>query len=126
MSGVALDKRGPIFDGRAEKAVADACDSTEKRIATLGASMLRSRMNRVFKKQTPFYRLKVVAREDAPGWKITDQGVVYGAWLEGIGSRNAPVTRFKGYHSFRIIRAELDGRAKAIGENVMVEYLGKL
>ena len=31
---------------------------------------------------------------------ITDGGVIYGPWLEGVGSRNK-VTRFKGYASFR-------------------------
>ena len=31
---------------------------------------------------------------------ITDGGVVYGPWLEGVGSRNAS-TRFKGYAAFR-------------------------
>ena len=31
---------------------------------------------------------------------ITDGGVIYGPWLEGVGSRNAS-TRFKGYAAFR-------------------------
>jgi len=32
--------------------------------------------------------------------RIDDGGVVYGPWLEGVGSRNQ-TTRFKGYASFR-------------------------
>jgi hypothetical protein len=31
---------------------------------------------------------------------ITDGGVIYGPWLEGVSSRNT-TTRFKGYASFR-------------------------
>lgn len=124
--GVQVDKRGPVFDGRAEKAVADALDESTKRVATLGASMVRSRLQRVLKTQTPFYRLKVTTRPDPPGWKVTDQGVIYGHWLEGTGSRNAPVTRFKGYHSFRIVTSDLRGRATMIAEGVFVEYLGRL
>jgi hypothetical protein len=123
---IRVDKRGPIFDGRLEKTVADAASTSEKRIATLGASMVRSRLQRVLKTQTPYYRLRVVAAPDLPGWKVTDQAVIYGHWLEGTGSRNAPVTRFKGYHTFRIITQELDGRAKMIAENVYIEYLGRL
>lgn len=122
-----VDPRGPLFDGRAEKAVADACDTSEKRIATLGAALLRARMNSVFKKQTPFYRFKVVARELAPGWQITDQGAtVYNYWLEGEGSRNYPVTRFRGYHPFRLTSQDLDKRAKVIAESVVVEYVRKV
>jgi hypothetical protein len=32
---------------------------------------------------------------------------VYGPWLEGVGSRNFPVTRFRGYHAFRVAAQEL-------------------
>lgn len=126
MSGVTIDKRGPLFDGRLEKAIADAAETSEKRIATLGASMVRSKLAGVLKTQTPYYRLRVVGKPDAPGWSITDQGVIYGFWLEGIGSRNAPVTRFKGYHSFRIVATELQGRAKMIAEEVYVQYMGRM
>lgn len=121
-----VDKRGPLFDGRAEKRVADALEESTKRVATLGASMVRSRLNRVLRTQTPYYRLRVVARPDPPGWKITDQGVIYGPWLEGTGSRNAPVTRFKGYHTFRFVTSDLQGRATMIADGVFVEYLGKM
>jgi hypothetical protein len=125
-AGVTVDKRGPIFDGRVEKAIAEARTTSEKRVATLGASMVRTRLGGVLRHQTPYYRLRVTALPDAPGWKITDQGVIYGHWLEGTGSRNAPVTRFKGYHTFRIVTGELQGRAAIIVDGVHLEYLGKL
>jgi hypothetical protein len=120
-----VDARGPLFDGRAEKAVTDACDDTEKRVATLGASMIRSQLDRVLRKQTPYYRLRNVAAPDAPGWKIWDQGVIYGPWLEGTGSRNR-TTRFKGYATYRRTVGLIDARAQDIAEGVMVEYLGKM
>jgi len=40
------------------------------------------------------------ARRDGAHWKISDNGVIYGPWLEGVGSRNA-TTRFKGYANYR-------------------------
>jgi hypothetical protein len=123
---VSIDKRGPLFDGRAEKAVADACDDIEKTVSTIGASMVRSELQAVLRTQTPYYRLRVVARPDAPGWKVTDQGVIYGFWLEGIGSRNAPVTRFKGYHTFKRITAVLQGRAKIIADGVIARFVGRM
>lgn len=42
---------------------------------------------------------------------ITDSGIVYGAWLEGVGSRNFPTTRFKGYAIFRRTTRDVDNRA---------------
>jgi hypothetical protein len=123
---VTVDKRGSLFDGRAEKVVAEACDEIEKSVSMLGASMVRSRLERTLRKQTPYYRMRVVNRQDPPGWKITDQGVIYGFWLEGIGSRNAPVTRFKGYHTFRTVAQELQVRAKVIAEGIIVKFVGKL
>lgn len=125
MSGMQATRSGPLFDGRAEMMIAQAENTIEKRVATLGASMVRSRLNAVLKKQTPIYRFKVRAEPSAPGWIIHDQRMIYGPWLEGTGSRNR-TTRFKGYKTFRIITQELRKRADVIGEGVIVEYVGKL
>lgn len=52
---------------------------------------------------TPIYQTHIIIdnRQD-DAWQVTDQGLVpYNYWLEGTGSRNFPVTRFKGYHAFQ-------------------------
>jgi hypothetical protein len=121
-----VDKRGPLFDGRAEKAVADACPEIEKRVATMGASAVRSLGNTQYRHQTPFYRFRVVARPDAPGWKVTDQAVVYGHWLEGDGSRNRARPGFPGYHTFRTTTALMNARAQAMGDQVVAEYVRRM
>jgi hypothetical protein len=122
---VDIDKRGPLFDGRAERAVNDAANDIEKRIALLGASMIRSELARVLRKETPYYRFRNIAEPSLSGWKIHDQGVIYGPWLEGTGSRNR-TTRFKGYGTYRRITPMIDARAKTIGEEVMVRYMGRM
>lgn len=123
---VTIDKRGPLFDGRMEKAISELPDTIEKRVATLGASIVRSKLDGSLRTQTPYYRLKVVPRPEAPGWKITDQSVIYGHWLEGDGSRNAPVTRFPGYSSFRLSVQIINARAQAIGNQTVAEYIGRM
>jgi len=45
---------------------------------------------------------------------IHDNEVVYGPWLEGTGSRNAPRTSFKGYASFRKTADQLEKEASNI------------
>lgn len=118
-----MDKRGPLFDGRTEQAVADALDDIEKSVSTLGASIVRTELNAVLRTQTPFYRLRVVAEPSRPGWKIWDQGVVYGPWLEHGGRRH---TRFKGYATFRRMTQVIQARANDIAEGVIARYRGRM
>ena len=56
---------------------------------------------------------------------LTDGGVVYGPWLEGVGSRNA-TTRFKGYSSFRKTGDYLRGAIKGIAQKVVKRLAGRL
>lgn len=125
MSSFVVSKTGPLFDGRAEAAAAAACRDMEKSVATLGASIVRSRLDAVLKKQTPVYRLKVVAQPTHPNWRIWDQRMVYGPWLEGTGSRNK-TTRFKGYRTFRITVIEIDKRARVMAPNILARYIGDM
>lgn len=49
-------------------------------------------------------------------WVVHDDiAKPYGPWLEGVGSRNAPVTRFEGYHALRDAAEIADRNATAIG-----------
>jgi hypothetical protein len=57
---------------------------------------------------------------------ITDTPVVYGPWLEGVGSRNFPVTRFRGYHTFRVMTRVVDAAAGGIADIELQPYLGEL
>lgn len=123
MITVTVVRIGPVFDGRAQQALDRACDAAEERIAKLGAAIIRTEMHRVFKHETPYYRLQNEATPDPPGWKIWDRGVVYGPWLEGTGSRNFPVTRFKGYATYRRKFQEIDRRAPIIADYTVREYL---
>lgn len=124
---VTVVKTGPLFiPGNADRVLHDIADQAEESVATLGASMIRSRMASVFRIETPFYRLKNVAERYMSGWRIWDQdAAVYGFWLEGIGSRNK-TTRFKGYFTYRIIFQELSARAPTIVEGVVRRMIGKL
>lgn len=125
MASYVISKTGPLFDGRAEAAVARAANDVEKSVATLGASMIRTRLNLVLTHQTPIYRFKVVPKQTFPGWKIWDQRMIYGPWLEGTGSRNR-TTRFKGYRTFRIMVIMIQDRANIIAPNIVAKYIGDM
>ena len=57
---------------------------------------------------------------------ITDSGIIYGAWLEGVSSRNA-ASKFKGYASFRRTKTWLDKKAPEVlkvHKNRLIKKLG--
>jgi hypothetical protein len=122
---VTIVETGPLFDGRAPGIIQDACDDIGKTVGSLGASMVRSELDHVLRHQTPHYRLMVESKPEAGGAVITDNGVIYGHWLEGTGSRNA-TTRFKGYFTFRRICQQLDARAQDIANSVIRKYIDRL
>ena len=126
---VTSSANGPAFDGRDVAAIAAGCEAAEKKTAEFGAAMIRARMDRTFKRQTPYYRLQNIAAPTLDHWKIHDQGVIYGPWLEGVGSRNR-TTRFKGYAIYRksvaeiqrhldnITEIEIEDALRRVGEDV--------
>lgn len=120
---VSTQARGPMFDGRAQRAANAYVDHLERRLADEGLTILRGEMQRVFRNPTGYYesRCKVV-----DGNTISDSRVVYGPWLAGIGSRNYPVTKFKGYDHWMRTRDQLNARKVGIGERLLRRYTGRM
>jgi len=78
-------------------------------VADQGVRELRTSMFSTFKVPTGAYESTVHAEPLSFGAsKIDGEGKVYAWWLEGIGSRNAPVTQFPGYHLFQKETAKLN------------------
>lgn len=102
-----LDVSGPMFDGRIDDAVEDLCRDIRSEVATQGLigvmTVLAQPHPHGIRKRTPFYETRLNIAGDAAGDEtlvVNDDNVIYGAWLEGAGSRNYPVTRFRGYGAF--------------------------
>jgi hypothetical protein len=110
---VVLLVSGPLFRGQpgrvikrgVKNAIQELVEKGEERLA----EMLRPRPSGVFlsikaarsgQYSSGNYRRNISSRVSGMHAVISDGGVVYGPWLEGVGSRN-DVTRFKGYGSFR-------------------------
>lgn len=110
---ITVTTKGPLFDGRAPEMVRQEGRAIVQELVELGEQrldlMLRPRPAGVYlsvaeaqkgKASTGNYRRNVHGMVRDLNGLITDGGVIYGPWLEGVGSRNA-TTRFKGYSSFR-------------------------
>lgn len=109
--------RGPLFDGRAERAAQQACEDARDKVAEFAQQHALDLMHAAFRNPTGYYTSRVttslVGSDTARVW---DQGVVYGPWLEGVGSRNAPVTRFPGYWHWRRTKAAVAARGPQVAE----------
>lgn len=122
---VSVSKHGPLFDGRAAKAVRDFCDAAEEEIAQEGVSLVRAQLGRVLQHPTGYYESQVQADRASGDWRVTDGDVIYGPWLEGVGSRNQ-TTRFKGYMTFRKTAKRIDRLAKGTAERILPRYIERM
>lgn len=94
---------GPFFERR-DEIMRGIISDLEKETAKFGRGVVLYNLVSSIRNPTPIYwtRLFVEQNADGIGTAIHDDyQIVYGPWLEGVGSRNAPVTRFRGYGSFR-------------------------
>lgn len=118
---------GPIFDARGQVDMAKICNAIEVDVANAGQQMVHSHLVQFIRHPTPYYWTKIETRAnpEGPGRSIWDSFVVYGPWLEGVGSRNR-TTRFKGYAAFRIEATLLQRRAVDIAQRAVSRLIGEL
>ena len=117
---------GPIFDGRADGIMDRYCHDTEQVLADRAVNEIRNRLHDVIRVNTGRYEGSIQTDRQVNDVLVTDGGVIYGPWLEGIGSRNSPKTRFPGYSTFRIIAGNLDAEAQNRAEAQLPQYLEEL
>ena len=105
---------GPVFDGRALAACEALTEAAKEEIGKEGVSIIQSSLDQVLQHPTGYYRYQIQYDHEGIETVIGDGGVVYGPWLEGVGSRNSPVTKFPGYHTFRDSYPQIQKKAAEI------------
>ena len=121
--------RGPFFDSRRTRFTNEFCEDLAREVAETAEQHWVAGMRRTFKEPTPIYwnttrienKGKVVAVNDGGRSK----GLVYGPWLEGVGSRNK-TTRFKGYFNLRKAAQVTRGRVKMLATRLLPGYYRKM
>lgn len=102
---------GPVLEGSGPRIVDIFVQVMTDDLGDEGVRRVRERLGRVLKHPTGYYSSRIVKTTRMDEADVTDSRVVYGPWLEGIGSRNQQ-TRFKGYRTFQITSQLLDSTAE--------------
>lgn len=120
---VSTRMRGPLLDGRgaiARRVMARYTRELEEEGAEWALQDIRRTFHTHFRQPTGYYESHVRISNVMGDQVVNDGGQIkYGPWLEGVGSRNAPVTRFKGYHAFRKAADRLDRRIEDMGVRLL-------
>jgi len=132
---------GPLFDGGADRAVRDYCRDVERRLAEEAARRVRLYLPTQYKYlhgtgEVPrpevdrgagpgYYASQVHAEASIEQYRVTDSGVIYGPWLEGVSERNMAY-RFPGYHAFRKIASEMNRESGELAEEILPPYLERM
>lgn len=129
---VKITVKGPLFSTARRTAALAALkprilDSVTKNALKSVSGILARRI----KHPTPYYQLLI--RQDVISdsrWQVTDGGgfggVVYNYWLEGTGSRNYPVTKFKGYHAWKLSYERVSRRAPKLAQTQVGRIVRRL
>lgn len=126
MPGFLIDasmaRKGPLFTGKTAAALTAYADQVSYKVATYAEDQVRQRLQQVLQHPTGYYQSRITVDRAGGGYQVSDGGVIYGPWLEGTGSRNYPVTRFRGYSTFRRTRALVDRKAPQIAVELLARY----
>jgi hypothetical protein len=72
---------------------------------------------------TPYYWTRIDTREvTSTRYQVHDHDIVYGPWLEGTGSRNAPDSIFPGYHALARAKEMAKRRRSGIARRILKRY----
>jgi len=123
---VTVKHKGAIFNAAASKAAGGRMVvKINDALAQEGVNRVKVQLRKVLKHPTGYYQSKITVDRRSIYRGISDGGVVYGGWLEGVSSRNR-TTRFKGYHTFRIVMQQLNKDKEKIAQPIVNKFISEM
>jgi hypothetical protein len=120
---------GPYFDARYDEACDQLNYDLEDAVAQQAMADWHHNLERSLRFPTGFYESHITMQSSpsaSGGTSVTDLGVIYGHWLEGDGSRNAPKTRFPGYWSARRATVQVQAKVEELSHRPVEHFLEKV
>lgn len=119
------DMVGPYLKGDAPQILDQLSEDILDALGQAGIEKVHRILDSSIRHPTPYYETQIVIDKTIPTLLIHDRGIIYGPWLEGVGSRNGR-SRFKGYSAFRTAKKEVENQAGAIIERTVERAIGEL
>lgn len=124
---VNVEFSGPLFNGVAEQAMRKLSEEVQRTVAVYAEDTWQSFMDASFRHPTGRYQSHVNIARDGNDLVVNDgwpgSGLKYGPWLEGVGSRNSPVTKFPGYFSLRRAAAKVNHEVTEVTAPIVDKYV---
>lgn len=123
---IKIEQKGAIFSAAATKAAGQRMVTRiNDFLAQEGVRRVQDRLDVVLQNPTGFYRSRIQVDRRSQYRGISDGGVVYGGWLEGVDSRNK-TTRFKGYRTFRIVTQQLNNDKESLVAPIVQQFIREM
>lgn len=123
---VKTEQRGAIFKAASTKAAAQRMiTNINDAIAQEGVNRVLTRLRVVLQHPTGYYESRIMVMRGQAYRGVSDSGVAYGGWLEGISPRNS-TTRFKGYHTFDTVMKSLAQDKEALAAGAVAKFIDEL
>lgn len=128
---VTVTTTGPLFDNRADELLAEMCVEIQTTVGDQAFVEFETNLELNIKHSGPIYQ-SFVQVTDLDGARVVNDGygqtndLQYGLWLEGIGSRNYPVTKFRGYHALRDAFESTATQAEELAAPIIEEYVDRI
>lgn len=114
---------GPISSGKMQKDVAAYEHDCAEEIADMAKDVWVHNLEGSIRHPTPYYWTRIDTRElSSTRYEVHDHDIVYGPWLEGTGSRNAPSSVFPGYWSLARAKESANRRRSGVARRILREY----
>ena len=122
---VSIEKAIPDLAKKFENKMPGVIKEIDEAGADYALQELHNRFNQVLKHQTPHYTTHLHVVKDSRGLAVDDDHIIYGPWLEGVGSRNK-TTRFKGYATFRYVSQKVRIHTLDIANKAVAKFVKAL
>jgi hypothetical protein len=113
---------GPIFDGRADAYISEACQDAQTALGGVALAAVRAGTS-AFRHSTGRYESRLDMRSGRRA-AVVAAPLIYGPWLEGTGSRNRS-SRFPGYHFWATAAAAVAAAARPVVEAVLAPAIDR-
>ena len=117
---------GPLFNGGFDAAVADYADWAAHEVGHQALADWHEFLDQSLQHPTGYYESTIRVDDDTNESVVHDNGLIYNYWLEGIGRRNAPVTRFEGYHAADRATIEAKAEIQRLIDPIPAEFLSRM